>query len=961
MGIELSSFKSQSEISNQWLTVNGDDMSKIVASGEKREINVAESTNVSKLKAAVKPEDLNRAANNVYLRGQLLEGLRSSLTGVGKDAVEKFMQEAETALFGELQDGQFGLTEGSQDLSTDTVRSLIDEANRLKAEVGQGGKPPVSNRGNRFDYDGNHNVININNVNNKDDEHFVDFGDDSSFTQNNVREDGLHLPDEHMSERNPVDYEEEPIVIRSNKPKIGAGGQKTQLADWVLYDAPDEHKRNQMLIKNSCPSATEAQRDAFQSMDIPFNYSDGYKRNCRKLGECLGLDASALVGARFSGVKPAGNGRDLVCTLSLSGGAGNIEVLMTPDGEFVNNADYQECYRYMKESADKFAATDLKAVNRVARFCNQLENLTNGSQFANALKSMLPGALAKVRQTVPSGDVSLAVWWNALGFEGDVPVDDPENGKSLAQFRFALKQRTEADFSLATGRDQAFGDPAYANLLKSDTYFAELFKLKYPNVKHKPSEAQAAALLRLDGRRMAELLGVNESEVQDPKVNEVKASELGRFIECKVTRPGGKFDQILIDQDGSVVLKSKGYEELRDLLYNLAVPELVEAFRTEDMPAAAHFCKMFFQAADSFNNEVDGYTDRSSDGRGPSWGVTGSTEVKGLMVNLLLSSLPSVVNKHPGVAPQDLYADIWKELRLAGKAPRGGDPLAGRKFLDAVRKRFADDVVEVMGFKGDMKEVVRKMLLPNTEKEFLAARNEFGDKQSFGQFIQCLMSSDGLSFDNRLRLHRGLFLPKMKDLSTKTMRANVKMEFAQGDTTGESLLYSGKTALVFQYDGRQDGTQYNLDGKHFWTIRKNRPEEKRDPGNAIETLRNAQFSPQQIFQLGKYLNNYAMNLASSMGVYSVQSGCEISIRSDKRPESVGDMFVSARMPVVRFHKLERVGKEKKIAMFVDKTNEFIVQDFVIHKDGTMTMKDLNVSSPAHIVHDYGNLKDVLNG
>ena len=167
MGIELSSFEGQSKISNQWLTVNGDDMSKIVASDEKREINVAESTNVSKLKAAVKPEDLNRAANNVYLRGQLLEGLRSSLTGVGKNTVEKFMQEAETALFGELQNGQFGLTEGSQDLSTDTVRSLIDEANRLKAEVGQGGKPTVSNRGIRFDYDGNNNVININNVNNE--------------------------------------------------------------------------------------------------------------------------------------------------------------------------------------------------------------------------------------------------------------------------------------------------------------------------------------------------------------------------------------------------------------------------------------------------------------------------------------------------------------------------------------------------------------------------------------------------------------------------------------------------------------------------------------------------------------------------------------------------------------------------------------------------------------------------
>lgn len=63
----------------------------------------------------------------------------------------------------------------------------------------------------------------------------------------------------------------------------------------------------------------------------------------------------------------------------------------------------------------------------------------------------------------------------------------------------------------------------------------------------------------------------------------------------------------------------------------------------------------------------------------------------------------------------------------------------------------------------------------------------------------------------------------------------------------------------------------------------------------------------------------------------------------------GDMVVQARMPVVRFHKLEKTGKPGN--MIVDKTNQLIVHDFVIHKDGTMTMKDLNVTTPTHLEHN----------
>lgn len=153
MGIDINSFEIAAQSRQKWLSVNADDKTKLVASNDRRAISVGD------LKTAG-AGDLNKAADNVYLRGQLLEGIRNSLVSAklmrvswnatsrqeeisyrgqaaaadeaAKTDVQKFFEKAEAALFGKLGDnGQYGLTTASQDLDKKTVVDLILQLDKL--------------------------------------------------------------------------------------------------------------------------------------------------------------------------------------------------------------------------------------------------------------------------------------------------------------------------------------------------------------------------------------------------------------------------------------------------------------------------------------------------------------------------------------------------------------------------------------------------------------------------------------------------------------------------------------------------------------------------------------------------------------------------------------------------------------------------------------------------------------
>ena len=106
MGIELSSFREAIKNNGQFLSVGGKDLSEVKAT----DLNLV---------PVQDPKDMNQAASNIYLRGQLLTGIRESLLSsklmcVARDPanankeilvfqdknVQKFFEDAEKQLFG---------------------------------------------------------------------------------------------------------------------------------------------------------------------------------------------------------------------------------------------------------------------------------------------------------------------------------------------------------------------------------------------------------------------------------------------------------------------------------------------------------------------------------------------------------------------------------------------------------------------------------------------------------------------------------------------------------------------------------------------------------------------------------------------------------------------------------------------------------------------------------------------
>ena len=137
MGIELNNFKTAIESNQKWLSVSGEDKTGVVGKATKDKISVSDLTKA-------KPGDIGKAQDNIYLRSQLLEGIRSTLvsakmmserfnpetrqqvTKFHNQAVKTFFENAEKTLFGKLdKTGRYGLGTASQDLDAKTVKSLL--------------------------------------------------------------------------------------------------------------------------------------------------------------------------------------------------------------------------------------------------------------------------------------------------------------------------------------------------------------------------------------------------------------------------------------------------------------------------------------------------------------------------------------------------------------------------------------------------------------------------------------------------------------------------------------------------------------------------------------------------------------------------------------------------------------------------------------------------------------------
>ena len=152
MGIGLEDFQGAATAGGQWLKLQGDDKSKVVA--------VNELIDVSELNLLAVPKDQDRALDNAYLRSQLLDRIRENLKLAGlmtetrdgrtggeklsfcgqeartdereKTPVQRFFERAQAELLGELP-GQSARRETAiGDLSCATVRDLLNELDQVK-------------------------------------------------------------------------------------------------------------------------------------------------------------------------------------------------------------------------------------------------------------------------------------------------------------------------------------------------------------------------------------------------------------------------------------------------------------------------------------------------------------------------------------------------------------------------------------------------------------------------------------------------------------------------------------------------------------------------------------------------------------------------------------------------------------------------------------------------------------
>ena len=143
MGFPLENFRAAVR-QGPWLSVdvnktNGQETQEVKGKATKDDIDISDLGQASK-------DELNKAANNIYLRNQLLNGIRDSLVANklmsvsrqgntetvsyaegNADKVQAFLEDAEKALFG-VQPGD---NTSSQDLASATVAELLDRLDQF--------------------------------------------------------------------------------------------------------------------------------------------------------------------------------------------------------------------------------------------------------------------------------------------------------------------------------------------------------------------------------------------------------------------------------------------------------------------------------------------------------------------------------------------------------------------------------------------------------------------------------------------------------------------------------------------------------------------------------------------------------------------------------------------------------------------------------------------------------------
>lgn len=416
MGFSVENFRSA--ISNgDWLSldfnnVNGQKVPELKGKTKKDVIAVSDLKQMN-------GDDINKVANNLFLKGQLLTAIRDSLMsnklmsvtregsketvsfhGQNADQIKAFFEEAEKALFGKQTNGKYGDDTASQDLASKTVQSLLDQLNDIVAPV----KPGLS-------------TVSIKSA-----------GDETyDWTFFNIPENKLTTAQKELRANCPdaTDKQREALINPDSKRLASCLGLKEKDAKALKVDSIKERSEN-----------------GFLECELVGSKGRKYGVLVNRKGELLNKDDFDACAKLFEG------GRRLLDTVSPQ----DLKSVRLLADQFVKSADIF----YTKEE--------------------NLNSLEGGTALSQWFSAMIIEALPRARALQPQGEIKQETWWAALRLDEIEQMPPSKNIQSNEVLAQAMTLRVRTDFASMVGCNlEDFSD--MENLNRTDIDHP-LFKVK---------------------------------------------------------------------------------------------------------------------------------------------------------------------------------------------------------------------------------------------------------------------------------------------------------------------------------------------------------------------------------------------------------------------------------------------------------------------------------------------------
>ena len=905
MGIELNSFRTAVNGDGKWLSVQSGDMSKVVGSAEKQVISVSD------LAQAEESGDLNKAANNIYMRGQLLEGIRSSLSAMGQTkAAKDFFENAEKTLFGELKGKQYGVDTASQDLSIETARDLLEQLDSLMETNSNKPKPKKDalvegmNENNISDVNDN-NIINVNNRV-KEEEIDLGGGDFNPFKRSDKDKDDFGLvPKELRSPGNVVTDDAKTVECIS----IG-NGKFLKVPDLSNVNPKFSFKD---LVAISNHGAGEVRLDL-----------DGkLMRINEKIGNLTGSTREYTTEEDNAAV------RLQVCACLLK--APDLRELPTASANKLKGILLSDDIRNLPLSKDEIKrvldiatalrTNDSKLVEEMAKSLDAIRLVDRQiAEKCPLVSDLQRDVLFNVGHGLNVGKLAACLKLPETAVKG-CRIDDVTPLAGGLDLRCTL--------TLKNGLGVTFLIGHRGELVNVKECRAGMEKLS-PGDRTKCSALQMMTLGKLDGKMLAGsgILNIPVDQIDGFEIEAPRMAEDGRNVECDITRPDGVKDVIVIKRDGDICLKS-----LRDEVMELVKPfyfysdQPVDAFHGADLHEVKVLVGILSDGAKNFDSIYGGTID---DG-----GILGPHKVNECALNMLCSVMSSVKSKLKTSGDQELVSAVWKELGLSGKPPRLGERGATAAFFKGFRDRIGEDLLGFYKLQGN--EYAQAVLLTTDEYEQTTVSANLKYHKSIVNMTAPIIDCVGLPYKVKLAKGKGKWPLSFADFMVFPNCIPInQLDFSPGRYTGAKYSVNGE--LLYECKGVNDKSY----------------------GDFVSRLKQAGNNDLQVNKLSLFLNEAGLYLMTGFGGNVDSHDTYIDVLTDAIHQHDGNLHFRVKLPRRSFKEFHDVPKSINAGISnemgnvceVEGSGEYIVGDFAIRPNGELAVGNFRLTRPTAKPQSY---------